>query len=93
MTFLKVFSASTAERPVKIVDVNGDGLPQIVNLPNIEPKMSIEFSPGASFVFGLTSFGIENNIECYVWKRITENTTMYNYFILFHSHEVQCPIL
>ena len=39
-------------RPVKIIDVNPGGGPQIVTLPGIEPKMRITVSPGASFMLG-----------------------------------------
>ena len=39
-------------RAVKIIDVNAAGGPQVVTLPEIEPKMSIKVSPGASFVLG-----------------------------------------
>ena len=39
-------------RPVKMIDVNADGGPQVVTLPGIEPKMNITISPDASFVFG-----------------------------------------
>ena len=60
--------------PLLVFFVNGIGGPRMVNLPEIEPEMSIEVSPTASFVFG------KGESIIYIWKRSEVDPTVYEPF-------------
>ncbi|XP_028402135.1 uncharacterized protein LOC114525121 isoform X3 [Dendronephthya gigantea] len=58
--------------PVKVLDVRDVDGPVIFNLPDIEPKMEVEISPGGAFISGC------NKNKCYIWKRNTEYEVFYH---------------
>ena len=51
------------KKEIKVVGFLRDEKPQMVLLPELQPRMHIVVSPGASFVFG------GNNDSYYIWKR------------------------